>query len=387
MLENYRQISELHSIDLSAIQDNDLVLLAQRTGADFKTRTVDMHELKACIADANEHAKVDSSTLKALNGFIVLGKVRSAKVLDSKRYPYPCLDELSKMSIKDLGLKSAAYLDYAAMTKTQYDALQKKNAKCIYFTETDKEMITVFFNYNGQGSTSPSGEVTRTIEKGTAIGELPQAARVGYYFVGWFTERQGGELVTPTTIIERTTLLYAQWMSEVIHFDKVGDIKLKDGIASGFGTSSYLQTTDDINFGKPLTIVIHATTGANVISNQEVFGMTQPDSNLEFGAYDSKFMWEVATGQVTTTQTAVSPNTTYWWKVVKDGSLVTCYCKTDTSEEWIQDYQRRRESNVVGTAVIGYDADAPLEYWRGTIDVESSYVEMDGRKFTFLLRS
>ena len=40
-----------------------------------------------------------------------------------------------------------------------------------------------------------------------------------------------------------------------------------------------------------------------------------------------------------------------------------------------------RTTNVVGKAVIGADIDAPQEYWRGTIDIDSSYIEMDGQKF------
>ena len=325
---------------------------------------------------------VDEFTLKILNNFITLGKISRDKVLESREYPHRCLGELARLRRKDLNLGKVAYENYSVMPLTEYNALKKKESSRIYFTRIDKPLFTISFDY-GNGI---DPVLTRTVEEGQPVGELPDAIRDGYYFVGWFTSSVGGRQVTATTVPTGSCTYYAQWMSEVIHYEKVGEIVIDKGIASGFNETSYLRTTDDINFSKPLTIVIKATTGKDIESNQEVFGMVQRESNLEFGVNVRKFMWEVATGLVTT-QSPISANKTYWWKVIKNGDLITCYYREDGTEIWKEDLSGNRTTNVVGKAVIGIDIDGPQEYWRGTIDIDSSYVEMDGQKFWFRLKS
>lgn len=380
MLEDFKAISQLHPVELSAVQDEDLVLLT-KPGQNPKSRTVDIDQLRDLMAVAASGAIVDEFTLKILNSFITLGKISRDKVLESREYPHQCLGELARLSRKDLNLGKVAYENYSVIPLTEYNALKKKESSRIYFTRIDKQLFTIRFDYGG--GTGPVS--TRTVEEGQPVGELPEATKGSYYFVGWFTSSVGGRQVTATTVPTGSCTYYAQWMSEVIHYEKVGGIQLNDGIASGFNTTSYLRTIDDINFSKPLTIVIKATTGTDVQSNQEVFGMVQRDSNLEFGAMNGRFMWEVATGS-TTTGSPISTNKTYWWKVVKNGNSMTCYYREDGTETWKQDKSGSRTTNVVGMAVIGTDIDAMSEYWRGTIDIGSSYVEIDGRKFEFQLK-
>ena len=382
MLEEFKAISQLQPVELSAIQDEDLVLLT-KSGQNPKSRTVDIDQLRDLMAATASGVIVDELTLKILNGFITLGRIDHRKVLDKDTQRY-CLGDLARLSRKDLNLGKVAYQNYSVMPLTEYNALKKKESSRIYFTRIDKPLFTIHFDYGG--GTGPVS--TRTVEEGQPVGELPDAIRDGYYFVGWFTSSVGGKQVTATTVPTGSCTYYAQWMSEVIHYEKVGGIVLDKGIASGFNETSYLRTTDDINFSKPLTIVIKATTGNydEINENQEVFGMIEPNSNLEFGVNVRKFMWEVATGSITT-KSPISANKTYWWKVIKNGNLITCYYKEDGTENWKEDISDSRTTNVVGKAVIGTDIDAPPEYWRGTIDIDSSYIEMDGQKFWFKLKS
>ena len=382
MLEEFKAISQLQLVELSAVQDEDLVLLT-KSGQNPKSRTVDIDQLRDLMAAAASGVIVDELTLKILNGFITLGRIDHRKVLDKDTQKY-CLGDLARLSRKDLNLGKVAYQNYSVMPLTEYNALKKKESSRIYFTQIDKPLFTISFDY-GNGIDPVS---TRTVEEGQPVGELPEATRGGYYFVGWFTSSVGGKQVTATTVPTGSCTYYAQWMSEVIHYEKVGGIVLDKGIASGFNETSYLRTTDDINFSKPLTIVIKATTGNydKINKNQEVFGMIEPNSNLEFGVNVRKFMWEVATGSITT-QSPISANKTYWWKVIKNGNLITCYYREDGTEIWKEDLSGNRTTNVVGKAVIGTDIDNMLEYWRGTIDIDSSYIEMDGQKFWFKLKS
>ena len=382
MLEEFKAISQLQPVELSAVQDEDLVLLT-KSGQNPKSRTVDIDQLRDLMATAASGTIIDEFTLKILNGFITLGRIDHRKVLDKDTQKY-CLGDLARLSRKDLNLGKVAYQNYSVMPLTEYNALKKKESSRIYFTRIDKPLFTVRFDYGG--GTGPVS--TRTVEEGQPVGELPEATKGGYYFVGWFTSSVGGRQVTAATIPTGSCTSYAQWMSKVIHYEKVGGIVLDKGIASGFNETSYLRTTDDINFSKPLTIVIKATTGNydEINENQEVFGMIEPNSNLEFGVNVRKFMWEVATGSITT-KSPISANKTYWWKVIKNGNLITCYYKEDGTENWKEDISDSRTTNVVGKAVIGTDIDSPPEYWRGTIDIDSSYIEMDGQKFWFKLKS
>ena len=66
---------------------------------------------------------------------------------------------------------------------------------------------TVTFNANG-GATSVA---SREIEEGSAIGELPTAAREGYKFLGWFTAASEGMQVTADTIVTADVTWFAVW--------------------------------------------------------------------------------------------------------------------------------------------------------------------------------
>ncbi|MBQ7653745.1 MAG: InlB B-repeat-containing protein, partial [Clostridia bacterium] len=58
-------------------------------------------------------------------------------------------------------------------------------------------------------------ETTISVEAFAPVGELPTPVRDGYVFLGWYTEREGGEKVNSdySTLIDRT--LYAHWNSEL----------------------------------------------------------------------------------------------------------------------------------------------------------------------------
>ena len=71
---------------------------------------------------------------------------------------------------------------------------------------------TVTFNPNG-GTVS---ETTRGVENGNAIGTLPIPTRDGYRFEGWFTLPDGGEQITPSTIVTADVTYYAHWRSVMV---------------------------------------------------------------------------------------------------------------------------------------------------------------------------
>ena len=74
------------------------------------------------------------------------------------------------------------------------------------------ESITITFNANG-GSVSPN---TRTFAVGSAIGELPTPSRIGYVFLGWYSDdtEQATE-ITAETVFNSSTTIYAKWLESI----------------------------------------------------------------------------------------------------------------------------------------------------------------------------
>ncbi len=81
------------------------------------------------------------------------------------------------------------------------------------------ELITVIFDANGGGITVSNKRVT----VGEPYGELPPPARFGYEFDGWFTAEEGGELITPETVVtaDSSHALYAHWTKNVRSDEKL----------------------------------------------------------------------------------------------------------------------------------------------------------------------
>lgn len=73
---------------------------------------------------------------------------------------------------------------------------------------------TVTFEPNG-GTVSPG---TIDVTFGAAYGPMPLPVRTGYLFSGWFTEPDGGDIVTETTPVARRFdhWLFARWTGEVL---------------------------------------------------------------------------------------------------------------------------------------------------------------------------
>lgn len=74
--------------------------------------------------------------------------------------------------------------------------------------------VTAHIYFDANGGMADYTERTGCI--GDAYGQLPDAAKDGCEFVGWFTEREGGESVTPYTEIKAANeTVYAHWVETV----------------------------------------------------------------------------------------------------------------------------------------------------------------------------
>ena len=69
------------------------------------------------------------------------------------------------------------------------------NSRTLYAVWAKGKKLT--FNANGGKSSKKS----KSVYKGNSYGELPTATKKGYEFVGWYTKKSGGELISPDTIV------------------------------------------------------------------------------------------------------------------------------------------------------------------------------------------
>lgn len=104
-----------------------------------------------------------------------------------------------------------------------------------------KQEYAVIFDANG--GQKPS-EVMRNLYDGAVFGTLPTVVRDGYTFLGWYTQREGGDRIYATTVYREAwgDRVYAQWSKNTIKvtFDAQGGATAvesvtveKDGV---FGT-------------------------------------------------------------------------------------------------------------------------------------------------------
>ncbi len=79
------------------------------------------------------------------------------------------------------------------------------------YAQWKPEPYTVRFD--ACGGTLAAGQEKRTVTFGSAYGTLPVTTRAKYTFLGWYTEKTGGDLVEAADVVERAAghTLYAHW--------------------------------------------------------------------------------------------------------------------------------------------------------------------------------
>ena len=81
----------------------------------------------------------------------------------------------------------------------------------------------IFINFDANGGEATNKSKVMYLYPGVVVGSLPTAYKAGYGFVGWYTQPDGGELVTSATTMTADTTLYAHYESLVeITFDANG---------------------------------------------------------------------------------------------------------------------------------------------------------------------
>ena len=139
---------------------------------------------------------------------------------------------------------------------------------------------TVTFDANG-GSVTPSGSST----KDGKLESLPTPTRGGYDFLGWYTQKDGGDKVTTNTVFTKNSTIYAHWQKE-------------SSSGGGGGTSRPTpslsdRAIDDIQDARPGdTVEITLRPGRTTLEREVFEELAGQDITLEIDAGDG-VLWTV----------------------------------------------------------------------------------------------
>ena len=173
------------------------------------------------------------------------------------------------------------YTEETGGEKVTTDTVFTKNS-IIYahWQEQTAQEYTVTFNANG-GSVS----TTSTTTKDGKLESLPTPTRGGYDFLGWYTEKDGGEKVITDTVFTKDTTIYAHWQKE-------------SSSGGGGGTSRPTpslsdQAIDDIRDARPGdTVEITLRPGRTTLEREVFEELAGQDITLEIDAGDG-VLWTV----------------------------------------------------------------------------------------------
>ena len=148
-----------------------------------------------------------------------------------------------------------------------------KDEKCTINFIENKVKLT----YNNNGG---SGCSSKDVSYGLNYGELCTPVKSGYDFMGWYTSLNGGEKISPSSVVTSTTdhTIYARWEGKVIN---------KDAILSGYkcnnitvGNAPYIMTytgncevTGEVNGEFKIKLLTSGTFRLNGEINVDIFAV------------------------------------------------------------------------------------------------------------------
>ena len=142
------------------------------------------------------------------------------------------------------------------------------------------DKYTVKFNGNGADELSTA---SKEVTYNSTYGELPNSIRAGYNFIGWYTQPEGGVVITPDTkvVITDTQTLYAQWsqVKFLITFNANGGTsEMRQKVVSSDNKYGVLPSAEKIGYefggwylDEAFTKQITEDTIVKITKNQEIY--------------------------------------------------------------------------------------------------------------------
>ena len=98
------------------------------------------------------------------------------------------------------------------------------------------ETWVVTFNPNG-GAFADDADATREVERGAAVGALPEPVRAGWAFGGWWTAQTKGTKIAESTKVVKGVTYYARWTARKYMVSAAASAKAA-GTVSGAGSKA-----------------------------------------------------------------------------------------------------------------------------------------------------
>lgn len=152
----------------------------------------------------------------------------------------PNVDEMSLDDIDDLNLAFNAYENLADDIKEENLVIDAYN-KLIELQAKYEDLLNVRITLELDGGTCEESYIDMVAFD--AIGTLPTPTKDNHRFVGWFTELEGGDQVTSTTIFDKDSIIYARWVEIV-------DVKITFNANGGECSETHRDITNEVAIGE-----------------------------------------------------------------------------------------------------------------------------------------
>ena len=159
----------------------------------------------------------------------------------------------------------------------------------------------------------------------------------------------------------------------------VGDVTVKDGIASGFSENDYLKINVVPNIVTSFEFGVKVNTG-NLYAYCTIFGNNSTNRHspqIEYNSSNNYIYFTTPLSDFTwgrEIKYLVSSNTNYWFKYIFENNKCSAYVSSDGISYAL--------INQVSQPSIGWDewmqigADQSKDYWKGSIDLNNTYIKV-----------
>lgn len=178
-----------------------------------------------------------------------------------------------------------------------------------------------------------------------------------------------------------------------INLSIIGDLSVTNDVVSGFDSSNYLETNENIALNYPFEIYTVFTTENLSTDNQILlankgsssryinYGYTYANGNgvCVYNIGNGSTWWNAAYN----TQygiTVLQSNTKYYHKFSFDGTRYFAEISTDGSN-WIQDWSYTTSNTLPTLRLLFGVSRIPDSLWQGLIDIGNSYIKIAGIKY------
>ena len=184
------------------------------TDAAISEVTRDMNDSVANDSPTETEAPSYNVTLEA-NG----GSCEISAIIVKNGTPYGVLPAVSKVNCTFQGW----FTQPEGGTKIENTTVANLESDQILYAQFIEDSLTLSFS--GNGGSIEGGQTEKVVYAQGTYGDLPTATKSGYSFIGWYTQENGGQIITEDMLVNSTgeMKLHAHWVptEQNVSFDSL----------------------------------------------------------------------------------------------------------------------------------------------------------------------